>query len=444
MTIRQDQHVDEWIELAVDYLDGRSDADTRAAIERHLAGCPECARRLDDQGQVIRLLQHSPLVDPPDDLEYRTLGELVFPSPGTAPLFVPPAPPSEPWSARLFRRVRPWVPVGVAVVALLTAVVTYGVVRSGVDELSPVAEDARTLGAATAESAAEMGGQLAAPPSTALVETESTATKAGTPDSTSAVKTAGIIDRKKMIKGLEAAQGPAYLVFLAETAVTTTGDPSAREGGGSPSPGSEAPGPQSSEQTTTYTTAPYTTAGTQTIEASTTTTAIAKPASDATVSSAETEPAQHSGGAAVTAEQATEVVAQLAQFSGLEPLEESLWLDGPTYAVYLPRIDAEELVDLLRSIGASVGLTVMLRSAPPEDASEAIARLMEVRGRFPILEASRAPQPATWGFIFTTSTLGGEPLSPGDGEEVQTTRATYPDEGGKHILLFIYIEQGRT
>jgi anti-sigma factor RsiW len=447
MTIRDDQHIEEWVELAVDYLDGRCDQDTKTAIERHLAGCPECATRLARQQQVVRLLAETLLVDPPEDLEYRTLGELVFPSPGAAPVFQPPAPAPQPWSTRLFRRLRPWVPVGVAVVALLAAVIGYGVVRSSVDTLRPAAEDTRSLGAVTPESASEMSGQLAASPSTSVSDTSATL-KTGAPGYTATVTAAGITDRKKMIKGLENAQGPAYVVFLAETAVTAGEQTTA--GTLPPSPANAQPSnPAGAETTISSENAQgATTAATTGNNPVSETTPSAGATGSSTFPAGSTVPGSAVSGdqavpaeQAVTAEQAAEVVAQLAQFSGLQPLEESLWLDGPTYAAYLPRIDAEELVDLVRSIGASVGLTVMLRNGPPEDASDVIARLMEARGRFPILEASRAPQPATWGFIFTTSTLGGG-TAPQDSGQESRTATTLPDEGGKHILLIIYIQRG--
>ena len=89
MMIRGDQHVDDWAEVAVDYLDGRLDPETRLAVESHLAGCPDCAARLRRQQSVVRFLQETALDDPPEDLEYRAIGEMVFPSPGGQPLARP-------------------------------------------------------------------------------------------------------------------------------------------------------------------------------------------------------------------------------------------------------------------------------------------------------------------------------------------------------------------
>ncbi len=382
MTIREHQHIDEWVEAAVDYLDGRVDPETRAAIERHLAVCPDCTRRLTEQHRVTHLLQNAPLYPPPEDLEYRVLGEFVFPSPGTVPVFAESGRPGPSWSSRLFARLRPWIPVSVAVVALLAAVIGYGVVRSGLQGAVPVAEDARTYSSASLETGAPEGSpdqgdvnQLAAPATGLAPDTETT-TRVGAsttatstaPTTATATTVAGTTERKQMIKGLETAESPAYVVFLPEVSDTD------------------------GEQT------------------------------------------------AVRAEQAAEVEGQLAQFSGLEPLDRELWLDGPTYAAYVPRIDCEELVDLVRSIGTSLGLSVMLTFDPPELAGDRVARLLAAKARFPVLEASRAPQPATWGFNFTTSTLAPEAGGSEGGGQATTT--TLPDEGGKHILLIIYIQQG--
>jgi hypothetical protein len=393
MTIRGDQHVDDWIEVAVDYLDGQVDAATKAAVESHLAGCPDCANRLKAQQGVVRFLQQTVLDEAPEDLEYRTLGELVFPSPGGKPVFEPPASVERPRSSRLARRLRPWIPVSVAVVALLAAVTGYGIMRSGADQTSSdVAGTFSTKTEATAESseasADATGGRLATPATTTAVGTAPSTTKTTTPTTTAVAAVSITADRRTMIRQLEAAQAPTYVAFQAQE-VTPASD------------------------------------------VSTETTSV----------DSGDEPLM--APLAVTAEQASEVVSQIAEFSGLEPLDESLWLGGPTYAVYLPRIDAEELVDLVRSIGASCGLLVVVRGGPPERAKDVATKLMEHKKRFPILEAARAPQPATWGFSFTTSTLADDPGSPDDTQQTgETSSTTMPDQSGDHILLVIYVQQG--
>src|SRR5512137_2012455 len=110
MMIRGDQHVDDWADVAVDYLDGRLDPDTRLAVESHLAACPDCTARLRQQQSVVRILQETPLYDPPEDLEYLSIGELVFPSPGGQPL-APPVEAKKPSRApRWYRTIRAWIP----------------------------------------------------------------------------------------------------------------------------------------------------------------------------------------------------------------------------------------------------------------------------------------------------------------------------------------------
>ena len=111
-------------------------------------------------------------------------------------------------------------------------------------------------------------------------------------------------------------------------------------------------------------------------------------------------------------------------------------MGGPTFAAYLPRIDAEEFVDLVRSIGASLGLVVALTGAPPARASEIYDSLMEHKGEFPVLAAHRALQPATWGYDFTTSTLA----SPSGKQPTETTEAL-PDEAGTHVVIVICIQE---
>lgn len=392
MTIRGDQHVDDWIEAAVDYLDGQVDAATKAAVESHLAGCPDCANRLRAQQGVVRFLQQTVLDEAPEDLEYRTLGELVFPSPGGKPVFEPPAPVERRRSSRLARRLRPWIPVSVAVVALLAAVAGYGIMRSGADQTgNDVAGTFGTRAEATAgifeASTDATDGQLATPATAAAVDTAPSTTEI-TPSTTAVAAVTITADRRTMIRQLEAAQAPTYVAFQAQE-VTPASDVS-----------------------------------TETVS----------------IDSGDEPPLAP---LAVTAEQAGDVMSQIAEFSGLEPLDESLWLGGPTYAVYLPRIDAEELVDLVRSIGASCGLLVVVRGGPPERAKDVVTKLMEHKKRFPILEAARAPQPATWGFSFTTSTLVDDSGSPDDTERAgETSSTTMPDQSGDHILLVIYVQQG--
>jgi anti-sigma factor RsiW len=74
MMFRGDQHVDDWAEVAVDYLDGRLDEPTKLAVEDHLSGCPDCAARLRRQQYVVSFVQDTVLDEPPEDRSTGPLG----------------------------------------------------------------------------------------------------------------------------------------------------------------------------------------------------------------------------------------------------------------------------------------------------------------------------------------------------------------------------------
>jgi hypothetical protein len=192
-------------------------------------------------------------------------------------------------------------------------------------------------------------------------------------------------DRKEMIKNLRDAQTPAYLAFEAEAA-------KASEDG------------QSAEPTTTTTTVTG-------------------------------EIVVGDGTGAVSSEQAQDVVSQIAALTGMEPLDAELSLGGPTFAAFVSRDDMTQLVDLLRSIGTSVGLTVSLDLAPPAAFAEVVARLLERKRELPVLSADRALQPSVVGYAFTTSTLAPAP-GESDGEGWAP-----PDEAGTHVLVVFYVRQ---
>ncbi len=72
---------------------------------------------------------------------------------------------------------------------------------------------------------------------------------------------------------------------------------------------------------------------------------------------------------------AASVAEQIVALTGLQPLHDPLALDGPTFAAFVPRNDAAQLVDLLRSIGASAQIPVFMDVRPPDAAAEATTRL---------------------------------------------------------------------
>jgi anti-sigma factor RsiW len=357
-------HVDEWDEqIVVDYLDGRLAPEGKAAVKRHLQECPDCADRVQAQQSVVRFLQETSLDDPPEDLEYRVLGEILFPSQPIAPRQVEEAPR---WSKIWRRKIRPWLPATIAVAALLTAVVAYGVVRSGSDLSSDGRETAATFadadkaaGAGATPSQSEVLGTASGPTSTAAAATTTSIGSAAISTAPFAPVPAATQDTKTMVRNLRNAQAPAYIAF----------EP----------PSSPASGDDQSAQPTT------------TVPGDTTIT-------DAT--------------GTVSPEQVDELVSQMVAFTGMEPLDETRSLGGPTFAAFVPRDDVAQLVDLVRSIGASVRLTVSLAMEPPAVATEAVDTLLERKAELPVLSANRVAQPAVLGYAFTTSTLapaGGPP-----------------------------------
>jgi anti-sigma factor RsiW len=406
MMIRGDQHLDDWTEIAVDYLDGQLDQDTRLAVEAHLSGCPACAARLRTQQYVVTVLQESVLADAPEDLEYRSIGELVFPSPGTEPLVRPIEEKKVYRTPRWFRTFRAWIPATVAVCALVAAVVGYGVARSnsGVNVASDSLRVATSIpaGAATTAGAAALGeaspvGAAQDITTTAAAATTTTALAGSVDSATKALNTfAATEDPGAMVRALENAQAPTYVAFR-------TAAPAIDNGG----------------------------TGTETTVAATDTTAA--PATTDTT-------AAGSGGGItpgmLTAEQAAALINEIKQFTGLDPVERTLWIAGPTFAVYLPRQDAAELVDLIRSMSSAFGLTVGLEGAPPSGAETVCAELLQHKGSFPVLEASRSLQPSTWNYDFTTSTLGGDS---GDGSP--PSAESLPDADGSHVVVIIWIAE---
>jgi hypothetical protein len=201
-----------------------------------------------------------------------------------------------------------------------------------------------------------------------------------------------------MISALESAQTPAYVSFRAPIA---------------------APAGDDQSTTASATDGTDTTAiGTQTTADGTTETTASAPTDTMTLPT-------------VSQDQTASIVKEITGFTGLLPLDESLWLDGPTFAAFLPRKDAEELVDMVRSIGVSLGLVVRVEGGPPATAKSSSERLLEHKKSFAVLAAQRALQPATWGYDFTTSTLGA-----GSGEPSGTPT---PDEAGTHVIVVIWI-----
>ena len=421
MMIRGDQHVDDWAEVAVDYLDGQLDQNTRLAVEAHLAGCPECAARLHQQQYVVRFLQESVLDDPPADLEYRSIGEMVFPSPGGETIARPVEIKKPALAPRWYRGLRAWAVPAVAVVALIAAITGYTIARSGSDPSiatradrvadSTTAVAGVTTTAAAFSEASVAGAGVAQTMTTAAGATTTTALLTAAPSTNATFSTLPATQEPgAMVRALETAQAATFVSFQT-AAVTPPVDDQGTSGTGAP----------------TDTTAADTTV---TTFSDTPTSAGGAPDTTAAVGAGNTT------GGTVSADQATALLDEIKQFTGLEPVDRALWLGGPTFAVFLPREDAAELVDLVRSVSSSFGLTVSLEGTPPTQVQEACTRLLEHKKSFPVLAAHRALQPSTWNYDFTTSTLGPETANGQTG-----SAKALPDEAGTHVIVVIWIAQ---
>lgn len=395
-------HVDAWEEQAIDYLDGRLDPRTKAAIDKHLAACPACASRLQLQQVVIGYMQALPLKDAPPELEDAVVSEALFPSRTARPVgsigLEPPARRSDSWQ----RRRNSWIPASAIVAAVLVAVVGFAILRSNA---GPIDETARTTVAAAAATdgstyadapmletaVAAEDGQYAgsAPPGATATIAPSATTMAGDSVDIATIKgmDAPIQDRTGMIAGMAAATGsPAYFVFESEPVTTEDGQP--EEGSGASTPD----------------TAP------------------------ATIPS----PITGAGDTFVTAEQAEQIAAQIIALTGLLPLDEGLSFSGPTFAAYVPKDQAPQFIDLLRSIAASEGLVVELDMEPGQSVIEWSGLLLERRAVLVALSAQRTPAPAVSSWSFTTSTL--QPPVSDTSSAVQA-----PGDSGTYVLVVILV-----
>jgi anti-sigma factor RsiW len=409
-------HIDEWAALAVDLVDGTVDEAERATIETHLAWCPDCAARLASQRELSSLLRDVEMVAPPTYLEDQVLGELLFPS--RVLENESPQPVGSRRTSLWERRLRPWMPATVAVAAVFIGLIAWGVfnpteseqttARSG--DVTTVAAAATDSAGAAADSVAE-SAVLATPMETALGQTETTAAPAsedatttagasvtmvatGAGDGTEPVPTT-IQDRKAMVTALKETTGPVYLSFSAE--------PDGTEGS---APGSDA-------------TTDGDSAGMDSAEPSPTGTAAdSEDIADATA-----------------AGWMQEVVSQMTTFTELKPLPTSLSPDRPVFAAFLDHDNVSAFVDLLRSIGASLGLVVSLQREPDVDCAEIASVITQNKKDLPVLVGYVIPQPAPYRYGFTTSTVDEEM----DQKRADGSPLTMPDEAGTHVLTILFM-----
>lgn len=389
-------HVDDWEDLAVDYLDGTLDDTAKAAVEAHLESCSSCASRLGVQQTVSTALKHTALEEAPPELEDRVLGEIMFPSKPAATVRAAAAERSrrqDMWR----KKFRPWIPATVAVVALFALAIGIAVLRGGT---------ATDLAATTTSAAAvAMNGRA----------TEETAAAA-----------------------IATTAAPATTITVA-AAGAGEGDPSATDGG--TTAGAQPPSVGSAGPTTTVATF-----GTQEMPTTSASPAIQDKkqmiaelkAASAPVYFVFEQPVAKTSEGATSAEFASALTNQITMLTGLQPVGGDLALGATTFAAYLPREDATALVELLESIGASLQLTVGLASEPVgaragvSDHDYASA-LRAHAAQFPELDAQKKP-PSVSVYTFTTSTLveyrDSQPVAPD---------WVPPDQAGTHVLVVIYL-----
>ena len=113
-------HLDDWAEIAVDYLDGNLDDQTESAVKAHIDSCAECAARLQLQRAALTDLRRPELAEIPTELEEKIISGIhasLLPTVLTAPE-------KGRDSSRLFRT---WAPVAVAATFVLAVGLGLGI-----------------------------------------------------------------------------------------------------------------------------------------------------------------------------------------------------------------------------------------------------------------------------------------------------------------------------
>ena len=393
-------HVDDWEELAADYVDGALDPESRAAVQAHLDACADCAKRLDVQKNVSALLHETPLEDGPADLEDRVMGEMLFPKTPARSVKAAAAERAR-WSNLWRRRIRPWIPATVAVAALFAALISFGLLHGTAGRESMVTTTAGAVATTTAEASGRP--EVASAPST-------TATTAAPATTAGASVGAGV-----PAAGQADTSAPAPTFAAAATTTTTAGSPPTE------SPVTEAPN-------TMATRVAAGTSDTKTMIAD-----LQQAGAPLYFVFAATASGDESTSSTDGDDQA-KLAEQITQLTGLQPVSGDLSLDGTTFAAYVRKKDATAIVELLQSIGNGLQLTVTLASQPlgahaQERAADYGALLEQQGAAIPELTASTAPQPSVAKYAYATSTVATDGQIPADW--------LAPD--GTHALIVVYL-----
>ncbi len=219
-------HLDDWTELAVDYVDGRVEPSTEAAILEHLAGCTDCARRLEAQRPVVALFAQNPLADAPQQLQTKVLETLLVAGKPAreARRLTRRRVAHRPYS--MFGPSGPWLPAAAGAAAVLALVLALTVSRNpvGLDErltsttamLAAESESSQTLRDAPVAFSSTTASVLLGSGDPATDSSEAPAELAGTAaSSAAALQSAGplVSDEGAMISGLANADASAYFFF---------------------------------------------------------------------------------------------------------------------------------------------------------------------------------------------------------------------------------------
>ena len=408
-------HLDDWEDLAIDYMDGQVDQETKAAIVAHLDSCAACASRLGVQHAVSNLLEQAALEDSPADLEDRVLGEILFPREPARDVSRSAAKKLSWWSVSWQRRFKAWIPATVAVVALLAAVISYGVIRGDQNSATTTAAPRVASASATVtetETAADGSGERYSTEKAAGSGVTSTTTAGATTSASPMTTAAGAVATNAGVSTTTTTTG-----MLAAGTQDTFG-PAAAAGPTTTAPSLGVHTPETIQDKKLM---------------------VAELKSTGSPVYFVFEPTAPATGEEAAAQTSTDFAQLVTQLTGLQPLTGSLSLQGTTFGAYVPRNQAAQLVDLLRSIGATLNLTLDMASAPigtaqPETGDEFAALLRQHAAEIPEMSATRTPQPAVSDWTFTTSTL-----LPGKEASAPPANWEAPDQAGTHILVVIYL-----
>jgi hypothetical protein len=139
-------------------------------------------------------------------------------------------------------------------------------------------------------------------------------------------------------------------------------------------------------------------------------------------------------GSLVTAEQAGSIASRVTSATGLQLIDQTSADGMRAFAAFVPREDASAVVELLRSIGASLQLSLNLSLDPGPAVSEWAESLFADKFGLAELSASPSQPPASAGWSYTTSTA--PPTTAGS---PQAASVPSPDELGTHVLVVILL-----